>query len=167
MLSVCGVGSRCQSSFPWLQLNSFLLYQVCEFVKTQDLTQGVITVLWERFALKLPNTTRSESHCALVLLGMAAGAEVDIVRSNIDVLVKEGLGARAEKDLILAKDTCAVLLKLAGTEKKKVGEKATEPFRLPQDHDIFQRLETLLVWGKCESGYYCLNRIDHILAHWN
>lgn len=46
---------------------------MCEFVKTKDLSQGVITVLWERFALKIANTTAAESRGALVLLGMAAG----------------------------------------------------------------------------------------------
>ena len=44
-------------------------------------------------------------------------AEVEIVRSNIDVLVKEGLGPRAEQDYGLAADTCTVLLKLAGKHK--------------------------------------------------
>ncbi|KAK2183430.1 hypothetical protein NP493_312g03002 [Ridgeia piscesae] len=44
-------------------------------------------------------------------------AEVEIVRSNIDVLVKEGLGPRAEHDYGLAAETCTVLLKLAGTHK--------------------------------------------------
>ena len=44
-------------------------------------------------------------------------AEVEIVRSNIDVLVKEGLGLRAEQDYGLAAETCTVLLKLAGTHK--------------------------------------------------
>ena len=39
------------------------------------------------------------------------------MRSNIDVLVKEGLGPRAEQDYGLAAETCTVLLKLAGTHK--------------------------------------------------
>ena len=44
-------------------------------------------------------------------------AEIEIVRSNIDVLVKEGLGPRAEDDYALAAYTCTVLLKLAGKNK--------------------------------------------------
>ena len=44
-------------------------------------------------------------------------AEVEIVKSNVDVLVKEGLGPRAENDLLLAKETCCALVKLAGTKK--------------------------------------------------
>lgn len=44
-------------------------------------------------------------------------AEMNIVKINIDVLVKEGLGERAESDFLLARDTCLALMKL-GTGKK-------------------------------------------------
>jgi condensin complex subunit 1 len=44
-------------------------------------------------------------------------AEEGIAESNIKVLVQEGLGDRGEQNLILAKDACAVLLKLGGTGK--------------------------------------------------
>ena len=44
-------------------------------------------------------------------------AEVDIVRSNIDVLIQEGLGPRAENDFLLARDACLALNKLAPAEK--------------------------------------------------
>ena len=39
-------------------------------------------------------------------------AEVETVRSNLNTLIKEGLGPRAEKDFLLARDTCLALLKL-------------------------------------------------------
>ena len=44
-------------------------------------------------------------------------AKVEIVKSNVDVLVKEGLGPRAENDLLQAKETFCALVKLAGTKK--------------------------------------------------
>ena len=44
---------------------------------------------------------------------------MDIVRSNIDVLVSTGLGPRAEEDFLLARDTCVALLKLGKTHKVK------------------------------------------------
>lgn len=42
---------------------------------------------------------------------------MDIVRTNIDVLVSTGLGPRAEEDFLLARDTCVALLKLGQTHK--------------------------------------------------
>jgi condensin complex subunit 1 len=44
-----------------------------EFVRTGDIGQNVIKVLWEKFAMKIPATTSDESRAALVVLGMAAG----------------------------------------------------------------------------------------------
>ena len=39
------------------------------------------------------------------------------MKSNIDVLVKEGLGSRGEEDFLLTRDTCLALHKLGGTKK--------------------------------------------------
>ena len=44
---------------------------------------------------------------------------MDIVRTNIDVLVSTGLGPRAEDDFLLARDTCVALLKLGQIHKVK------------------------------------------------
>lgn len=61
--------------------------------------------------------------CSLYLLltyakySFCLRAEMDIVRSNIDVLVSYGLGPRAEEDFLLARDTCVALLKLGKIHK--------------------------------------------------
>ena len=47
--------------------------KVCEFTKSGELDNDVIQILWERFAMKIPNTTTSESRGAVILLSMAAG----------------------------------------------------------------------------------------------
>ncbi|XP_066297362.1 condensin complex subunit 1-like [Branchiostoma lanceolatum] len=119
---------------------------ICELVRTSLLSSGVVTLLWERFALKIQGTTGEDSWGALLLLGMAAGAEADIVRSNVDVLVQEGLGQRGQEDMQLARDTCTALLKLAGNQKRKAGCHE-EPLRFPADHDMFTGLANILVNG--------------------
>ncbi|XP_078617056.1 condensin complex subunit 1-like isoform X2 [Branchiostoma floridae x Branchiostoma japonicum] len=119
---------------------------ICELVRTSLLTSGVVTLLWERFALKIQGTTAEDSRGALLLLGMAAGAEPAMVRSNVDVLVQEGLGQRGQDDMQLAKDTCTALLKLAGSQKRKAGCHE-EPLRFPADHDMFTGLAGILVNG--------------------
>ncbi|CAH3036153.1 unnamed protein product [Pocillopora meandrina] len=117
-----------------------------ELMKGKLIPVAVIKLLWEKFTMKDPQTTQEESRMALVLLGMLAGAEMDIVRTNIDVLVSTGLGPRAEEDFLLARDTCVALLKLGQTHKKP-GCSAAEPFRLPPKHTIFERLTEILVSG--------------------
>ncbi|GAB1602175.1 hypothetical protein Ahia01_000496400 [Argonauta hians] len=117
---------------------------VANFVKSGDLDNSLIQVMWERFTMKIPNTTPQESRAALNLIMMAAGGDSEIVKSNISVLVSVGLGPQGEKDLRVARDTCSVLLKI-GSAKKKPGEVAERPFRLSEDHELFSRLHHLLL----------------------
>ncbi|KAL5015272.1 hypothetical protein ScPMuIL_009542 [Solemya velum] len=119
---------------------------IVELMKSGEFEGTVIQILWERFTMKLPNTTQEDSRAAILLLSMVASAETEIVKSNIEVLVKEGLGPRAEADFVLARNTCTALLKLAASKKMK-GELASEPFRLSETHEIFTRLTGILVVG--------------------
>ncbi|PVD36929.1 hypothetical protein C0Q70_03922 [Pomacea canaliculata] len=116
-----------------------------ELMHRGEITPHVIQVLWERFTLKISDTSLQESRAALLLISMVAEAERDIVRSNLEVLVEEGLGPRAEGDWLLAQAACQAVLKLAS--KKTKGQTATEPFCLPPDHLLFSRLRTILVTG--------------------
>jgi len=125
-----------------------------ELMKGRLIPSSVIKLLWEKFTMKAPHTTAEESRAALMLLGMLAGAETDIVRSNIDVLVSTGLGPRAEDDFQLARITCVALRKL-GKIHKKPGCSAEEPVRFAAGHAIFERLTEIVV-----SGVRKLNKPD-------
>lgn len=46
-------------------------------------------------------------------------AVVEIVESNVGILVEEGLGDRGHSDYELATDTCTALTKMAATKKVK------------------------------------------------
>lgn len=77
-----------------------------------ELDAETLKVMWEMFSMKLPNTKPDESRSALMLLSMAAQAESNIITDNLDVLIKIGLGERAEADLLLARDTCRAFLNI-------------------------------------------------------
>ena len=62
--------------------------------------------------MKVPETTPDESRAALMLITMAAQAEVGIVIGNLDILIKVGFGPRSKTDLLLARDTCRALLEI-------------------------------------------------------
>nr|KAG5706434.1 hypothetical protein BaRGS_032827 [Batillaria attramentaria] len=116
---------------------------MAQLMQAGEISPQVIQVLWERFTMKIPDTAPNESRAALLLISMVAGAETDIVRSNLEVLVDEGLGPRADTDWLLAQAACQALLKLA--TKKTKGKASSEPFRLPPDHRMFSRLAEILV----------------------
>ncbi|XP_052761140.1 condensin complex subunit 1-like isoform X1 [Mya arenaria] len=117
---------------------------IVQLVKSGELGQGVIQMLWERFTMKIPGTTPDESRAAVQLISMAAGADIAVVKTNISVLVKEGLGPRADTDLLLARDSCLALLKLC-TPKTMKGDVGSEPYRLPETHEMFTSLSRILV----------------------
>ncbi|XP_052287084.1 condensin complex subunit 1-like isoform X2 [Dreissena polymorpha] len=117
---------------------------IVQLMKSGELGQSVIQMLWERFTLKIPGTTPEESRAAVQLIAMAAGADMAVVKTNIDVLVREGLGPRADSDLLLARETCLALLKLS-TPKALKGDVGNEPYRLAETHEMFTSLTRILM----------------------
>lgn len=128
------------------------LIAVC--VATGDMPKICFQVMWEKFSMALPDTTEEESRSALLLLTMVATAEVQVVTSNVNVLVSVGLGERGTKDFRLAHLTCAALMKMAPT--KASTDCKDEPIRFPPTHEIFQSSKKLLVEGltRLEDPYY-------------
>ncbi len=55
---------------------------------------SVTKLLWDVFCQRVPGTTDAQSRGALVVLGMAARVQPDVVRENVSVLVATGLGKR-------------------------------------------------------------------------
>ena len=111
-------------------------------MKMELIPQSVVNLLWQKFSLKIDGTTVQEQRSAVVILSMIAGAEKDIIKSNLSVLVEHGLSEH--DNLLLARDTCTTILKLS-ENKNSLGIGKAEPFRLPSDHPLFSKLEVLLI----------------------
>lgn len=67
--------------------------------------------------MKYPDTSPIDSRTALMIITMIAQANSNIASDNLDVLMKVGLGPRAKDDLLLARDTCRMLLKIKQSSK--------------------------------------------------
>nr|XP_012231606.1 PREDICTED: condensin complex subunit 1 isoform X2 [Linepithema humile] len=114
---------------------------IVTWYKNEELNSELLQVLWEKFCLKYSGTSPIDSRTALMILTMIAQAEPDIVTDNLNILVTIGLGPRAKDDLLLARDTCRMLLKIK--QNSRDVEKA--PLRYPNDHDIFREILILLI----------------------
>ena len=115
-------------------------------VKENSIDKNCYQVMWQVFTKVTPDTTEEQSQSALVLLGMVASSEPQIVISNVNILVEHGLGIRGENNFRLVHDTCATILKIATASKQKSTDTAP-PFKFSHDHEIFGRIETLLIDG--------------------
>lgn len=99
--------------------------------------------------MTLPDTSEEESRCALMMLAMVSSAQVQVVTSNVNVLVSVGLGDRGAQDFRLAHLTCNVLLKMAPGKGQPAqdGQASAAPMRFPPSHEIFERTGRLLMDG--------------------
>lgn len=68
--------------------------------------------------MKYPDTSPIDSRAALMIITMIAQTKSNIASDNLEVLLKIGLGPRAKEDLLLARDTCRMLLKIKQNSKE-------------------------------------------------
>ncbi|XP_041964027.1 condensin complex subunit 1 [Alosa sapidissima] len=116
---------------------------VHEFFGSESALQAsVVQALWERFSGKR-ETAALHRRAAVLLLGMAARAEREVVLSNLDTLCSVALGESVTEDYLLARDTVITICNV--TDQIRMSKGA--PFRLPQDHQLFSCLTQAIADG--------------------
>nr|XP_046255087.1 condensin complex subunit 1 isoform X1 [Scatophagus argus] len=112
------------------------------FGSSSNLQSTVVQVLWERFTGKR-ETSGLNRRAAVLLLGMAARAEREVVLSNLDTLCSVALGEKVTEDFLLARDTVITICNITDHVRQTKGA----PFRLPQDHQLFTCLTQAIAEG--------------------
>lgn len=107
-----------------------------------SLQSTVVQVLWERFTGKR-ETSGLHRRAAVLLLGMAARAEREVVLSNLDTLCSVALGEKVTEDFLLARDSVITICSITDHVRHSKGA----PFRLPQDHQLFTCLTQAVAEG--------------------
>ncbi|KAK1132275.1 hypothetical protein K0M31_016395 [Melipona bicolor] len=135
---------------------------ILTWYNNKDIDNEVLQVLWEIFSMKLSDIDSLDSRSALMLITMIAQAQSGIIISNLEVLIKVGLGSRAKSDLLLARDTCRALLSIKHTNDDI--EKG--PVRYPNDHEMFKEILLLLIenFANVEEDGYISFATDAISA---
>ncbi|XP_037702575.1 condensin complex subunit 1 [Choloepus didactylus] len=118
---------------------------LCEFVQKDELKPSVTQMLWERATEKVP-CSALERCSAIMLLGMMARGKPEIVGSNLDTLVSIGLDEKFPQDYRLAQQVCHVIANISDRRKPSLG-KRHPPFRLPQEHRLFEQLREMVTKG--------------------
>ncbi|XP_032761529.1 condensin complex subunit 1 [Rattus rattus] len=118
---------------------------LCEFVQKDEIKPAVIQLLWERATEKVP-CSPLERCSSVMLLGMMARGKPEIVGSNLDTLVKVGLDEKFPQDYRLAQQVCLAIANISDRRKPSLGERHP-PFRLPQEHKLFERLQEMVTKG--------------------
>ncbi|RWS27166.1 condensin complex subunit 1-like isoform X1 [Leptotrombidium deliense] len=114
-----------------------------QFMATGYIENIYVQVMWERFAMKIPNTTQEESQIAVLLIAMIANSDSKMIKQNLDTLIDVGLSDRANDDLLLVTNTCIALRKAVDNQGRL--DLKQSPYRFERDHKLFERLSHILV----------------------
>lgn len=99
----------------------------------------VIQKLWDVFGYHKKEISKSQRRGAIIVLGMLASANPEIVVGEMETMLRTGLGAHGRNDLLLAKYTCIALRRLNPTGRQ--AKDSTVKFsRLPNEHAVLTRL---------------------------
>ena len=112
-------------------------------MKEKAISELVVQKLWQVYGVQKKEISRQQRRGAIIILGMLALADPDIVVKEMETCLRIGLGSLGRKDLVLARYTCIALMRMTNLKPTKgVGGKAST--RLPNDHAVLVRLAALM-----------------------
>ncbi|KAJ3598016.1 hypothetical protein NHX12_001530 [Muraenolepis orangiensis] len=112
------------------------------FGGSSSLQSTVVQVLWERFTGKRESSPVIR-RAAVILLGMAARAEREVVLSNMETFCNVSLGEKVADDYLLARDTVLTISSITD----HIRQSKNAPFRLPSEHQLFTCLTKAIAEG--------------------
>ncbi|KAF4976484.1 hypothetical protein FZEAL_6850 [Fusarium zealandicum] len=102
----------------------------------------VINKLWQVYGVQKREISRTQRRGAIIVLGMLATANPEIVVGEMETMLRTGLGIHGRNDLQLAKFTCIALRRINPTGRQ--AKDSTIKFsRLPNDHAVSARLAAI------------------------
>lgn len=102
----------------------------------------VITKLWEVYGYQRREISKSQRRGAIMVVGMLATANPEIVVGEMETMLRAGLGSHGRNDLLLAKYTCIALRRLNPTGRQ-AKDSPVQFSRLPNDHAVLSRLAAI------------------------
>ncbi|KAK0342387.1 condensin complex non-SMC subunit Cnd1 [Friedmanniomyces endolithicus] len=111
-------------------------------MKEKCVSELVIQKLWQVYGVQ-KEISKQQRRGAIIVLGMLALADPEIVVKEMGICLRVGLGAFGRKDLVLARYTCIALMRMTDNKPVK-GTQAKPSMRLPNEHAVLIRLANLL-----------------------
>lgn len=102
----------------------------------------VIHKLWQVYGVQKREISRTQRRGAIIVLGMLATANPEIVVGEMEAMLRTGLGSLGRSDLQLAKFTCVALRRI-NPSGRQAKDSAVKFSRLPNDHAVLARLAAI------------------------
>lgn len=110
-------------------------------MKAGHITDVVISKLWQVYGVQRKEISKTQRRGAIIVLGMLALAEPDIVIREIETMLRTGLGSLGRSDLMLAKYTCIALRRMKPGRQAKTKDAASP--KLANDHAVLTKLASM------------------------
>ncbi|KAK0385515.1 hypothetical protein NLU13_6695 [Sarocladium strictum] len=115
----------------------------------------VVSKLWQVYGVQKREISRTQRRGAIIVLGMLATANPEIVVGEMETMLRTGLGGFGRADLQLAKFTCIALRRINPTGRQ--AKDSTAKFsRLPNDHATCVRLAAITEVASDSKEWYGL-----------
>ena len=111
-------------------------------MKAGHISDLVVTKLWQVYGVQKKDISHTQRRGAIIVLGMLAMADADIVVKEMETMLRIGLGSFGRADLGLARYTCIALRRI-NPSGRKAKDSATVS-KLASDHAILTRLAAMV-----------------------
>ncbi len=112
-------------------------------MKEKAINEVVIQKLWQVYGVQRKEISKQQRRGAIIVLGMLALADPEIIVREMESCLRIGLGAIGRKDLVLARYTCIALMRMTNSKPSK-GVEGKAGTRLSNDHAVLIRLANLI-----------------------
>lgn len=112
-------------------------------VKAEHISSLVISKLWQVYGVQKQEISKTQRRGAIIVLGMLAMAEPNIVLKEMGTMLRIGLGSLGRTDLGLAKYTCIALRRINPTQRQ-AKEASTSFQKFSNDHAVLIQLSGII-----------------------
>ena len=109
-------------------------------MKQELVSDAVIQKLWAVYGVQKKEISKSQRRGAIIVIGMLAAADPDIVVKELETCLRIGLGELGRRDFALARFTCTALQRINVIGSRNKDQKGKSMGRLPNDHAVLVRL---------------------------
>ncbi|KAI5842411.1 armadillo-type protein [Morchella snyderi] len=115
-----------------------------KMMKEGHVSDLVVHKLWQIYGVQKREISKNQRRGAIIVLGMLAHAEPEIVVRELETILRIGLGRYGRADLGLARYTCSALRHISPVGRAAKDATTTTMTKLPNDHAILVRLGALV-----------------------
>ncbi|KAM7190812.1 condensin complex subunit 1 [Rhypophila sp. PSN 637] len=112
-------------------------------MKSGMIPDAVIAKLWQVYGVQKREISRTQRRGSIIVLGMLATANPEIVVGDMETMLRTGLGRHGHADLQLAKYTCVALRRINPTGRQASKDSTVKFSRLQNDHAVLQKLAAI------------------------